>query len=106
MLQGFTGWHALIVLAVILLVFGASRLPKLAKSLGESMRILKEETMLDGVAEPASDGVAEGAVAEPSGTTWRAPAGRSINGSSGTAVSNDLARLAEISRAQDVSGKK
>jgi sec-independent protein translocase protein TatA len=43
MLQNLTGWHALIVLAIVLLVFGASKLPALAKSVGQSMRILKDE---------------------------------------------------------------
>ncbi|SDH75997.1 Sec-independent protein translocase subunit TatA/TatB [Agrococcus jejuensis] len=47
MLQGLTGWHALVVLAVILLVFGATRLPALARSVGQSLSILKRE-----VAEP------------------------------------------------------
>ncbi|MDR6690923.1 sec-independent protein translocase protein TatA [Microbacterium sp. 1154] len=43
MLQNLTGWHALIVLAVIVLVFGAAKLPALARSLGQSVRILKTE---------------------------------------------------------------
>jgi sec-independent protein translocase protein TatA len=43
MLNNLTGWHALIVLAIILLVFGASKLPALAKSVGQSVRILKDE---------------------------------------------------------------
>jgi sec-independent protein translocase protein TatA len=40
MLQNLTGWHALILLAVVLLVFGAAKLPALAKSVGQSVRIL------------------------------------------------------------------
>jgi len=43
MLQNLTGWHALIVLAVVLLVFGSAKLPALARSVGESVRILKDE---------------------------------------------------------------
>lgn len=43
MLQGLTGWHALVVLAVILLVFGATRLPALARSVGQSVAILRRE---------------------------------------------------------------
>ena len=50
MLQNLTGWHALIVLAVVLLIFGAAKLPALARSLGQSVRILKTE-----VAEPRAD---------------------------------------------------
>lgn len=36
--------HILIVLVVLVLLFGSAKLPKLAKSLGESMRIFKGET--------------------------------------------------------------
>ncbi|MGW9630180.1 twin-arginine translocase TatA/TatE family subunit [Agromyces sp. NPDC055520] len=47
MWQGFTGWHALIILVVILLLFGAPKLPALARSLGQSMKILKSEVRPD-----------------------------------------------------------
>lgn len=43
MLQNLTGTHALVILAVIVLIFGASKLPALARSLGQSVRILKTE---------------------------------------------------------------
>ncbi|KJL43660.1 MULTISPECIES: twin-arginine translocase TatA/TatE family subunit [Microbacterium] len=43
MLANLNGWHLLIVLAVILLLFGAARLPALARSVGQSARILKGE---------------------------------------------------------------
>lgn len=43
MLGNLTGWHALILLAVVLLVFGAAKLPALAKSVGQSVHILKKE---------------------------------------------------------------
>jgi sec-independent protein translocase protein TatA len=43
MFQNLTGWHALIILAVIVLLFGAAKLPALARSVGQSMRILKTE---------------------------------------------------------------
>ena len=43
MLHNLTGWHALIILAVVLLVFGSTKLPALAKSVGQSVRILKDE---------------------------------------------------------------
>jgi sec-independent protein translocase protein TatA len=35
--------HILIVLVVLVLLFGSAKLPKLARSLGESMRIFKGE---------------------------------------------------------------
>jgi len=36
-------WHIGVLLVVILLLFGARRLPDLAKSVGESLRIFKRE---------------------------------------------------------------
>jgi sec-independent protein translocase protein TatA len=51
MLGGLTGWHLLIILAVILLLFGAPKLPGLARSIGQSMRIFKGE-----VSEMKKDG--------------------------------------------------
>nr|WP_217498566.1 twin-arginine translocase TatA/TatE family subunit [Leifsonia sp. C5G2] len=38
-----TGWHALIVVAVVVLLFGATRLPALARGVGQSVRILQKE---------------------------------------------------------------
>jgi sec-independent protein translocase protein TatA len=47
MLHNLTGWHALIVLAILLLIFGSTKLPSLAKGVGQSMRILKDEVRDD-----------------------------------------------------------
>ena len=61
MLGGLTGWHLLIILAVILLLFGAPKLPALAKSIGQSMRIFKgevEEMKKDGKESPEASAVA------------------------------------------------
>jgi sec-independent protein translocase protein TatA len=38
----FSGWEIVLVVAVLFLLFGASRLPKLAKSLGETRRAFKQ----------------------------------------------------------------
>ncbi len=43
MLGNLNGWHLILVLAVVLLLFGAPKLPALARSLGQSMRILQKE---------------------------------------------------------------
>ncbi|NIJ03964.1 twin-arginine translocase TatA/TatE family subunit [Frigoribacterium faeni] len=43
LLQNLTGWHALVILAVVLLLFGAAKLPDLARSIGQSMKIVKAE---------------------------------------------------------------
>lgn len=37
------GWHAVIILVIVLLIFGAPKLPGLAKSLGQSLNIFKSE---------------------------------------------------------------
>jgi sec-independent protein translocase protein TatA len=42
-MPNLSGWHFVILLLIILLLFGAPRLPKLARSLGESMRIFRGE---------------------------------------------------------------
>ena len=37
------GWHFLVLLLVVLLLFGVNRLPALAKSVGQSARVFKGE---------------------------------------------------------------
>ncbi|GAA1856235.1 Sec-independent protein translocase subunit TatA [Myceligenerans crystallogenes] len=36
-------WHWIVLIAIILLLFGSTRLPGLAKSVGQSMKIFKKE---------------------------------------------------------------
>lgn len=43
MIGNFGGWHLLLFLAVLLLLFGAAKLPALARSLGQSARAYKAE---------------------------------------------------------------
>lgn len=43
MFNGLTGWHLLVLVLVILLLFGAAKLPALAKSMGQSARVFKGE---------------------------------------------------------------
>jgi sec-independent protein translocase protein TatA len=50
-------WHIAILVVVMILLFGAKRLPDAARSLGRSMRILKAETR--GLADDDVDGKAE-----------------------------------------------
>jgi sec-independent protein translocase protein TatA len=44
MLNGLQPWHLIIVLVVLVLLFGARRLPDAARSIGKSMKIFKAET--------------------------------------------------------------
>ena len=39
-----TGWELILVLLVVVLLFGAKRLPDASRSLGRSLRIFKAET--------------------------------------------------------------
>lgn len=63
-----TGWHFLILLVVVLLVWGSTKLPALAESLGKSAKILKKELRSD---DEPTDGGAPRSAAEP--TDGRAP---------------------------------
>jgi sec-independent protein translocase protein TatA len=44
---GLNGIHLLIVIGVIVLLFGATRLPALARSVGQSMKIFRQEIKSD-----------------------------------------------------------
>ena len=70
MFQNLSGWHFLILLVIILLLFGAPRLPALARSLGQSMRIFKGEVK----AAREDDQPATTAPAAPASTTPANPA--------------------------------
>jgi sec-independent protein translocase protein TatA len=50
-------WHIFILVALLVLLFGAKRLPDAARGLGRSMRILKAETK--GLADDDVQGKAE-----------------------------------------------
>ncbi|AND16449.1 twin-arginine translocase TatA/TatE family subunit [Rathayibacter tritici] len=73
MFAGLQGWHLLIILAVILLLFGAPKLPQLARSVGQSMRIFKSEVKTmkdeDGTERRESTDGTSGTVAGSTGTT-------------------------------------
>jgi sec-independent protein translocase protein TatA len=48
------GWpHLLLILAVVLLLFGATKLPALAKSVGQSMKVFRKEMKSDDDTTPA-----------------------------------------------------
>jgi sec-independent protein translocase protein TatA len=49
------GWTGLIVLVLIVLLFGAPKLPGLAKSLGQSLKIFKSEVRPDESSSDESD---------------------------------------------------
>lgn len=68
MLGNLNGWHLIILLAVVLLLFGAPKLPGLAKSVGQSMRIFRREVKTlhdDDMVADVPEAEAEATTAEP-----------------------------------------
>jgi len=76
-------WHIIVLVVVILLLFGARRLPDLARSVGQSLKIFKKEVKElnedDTPTTPPASGAAPGQAAGtgtstvPGGTTSPAP---------------------------------
>ncbi len=54
--MNFSGWEILVVLFVVLLLFGSTRLPQLARGMGKSIREFKK-----GVSDGEADAQVEGA---------------------------------------------
>lgn len=52
------GWHIVIIIVIAILLFGAPKLPGLARSIGQSLRIFKSEVrqMKDDDKAPGDDG--------------------------------------------------
>jgi sec-independent protein translocase protein TatA len=71
-------WKILIIALVIIVLFGSKKLPHAARSLGESMRILKKEAqgLYEDEPESGSPG-AQAPVQAPAEITAGAPAGQS-----------------------------
>jgi sec-independent protein translocase protein TatA len=55
-------WHIIVLVVVLILLFGAKRLPDAARSLGRSLRIIKAETK--GLVDDDKDDLAEKADAQ------------------------------------------
>jgi sec-independent protein translocase protein TatA len=65
------GWHLIIIVAIAILLFGAPKLPGLARSVGQSLRIfksevkqMKDENNTDGPASPPVEGRVVGSAPE------------------------------------------
>ncbi len=71
----FSGWHLVIIVALVLLLFGATKLPALAKGLGESIRILRKESRPPAEAEPGAGDSGADAEASAGGAADTADAG-------------------------------
>jgi sec-independent protein translocase protein TatA len=65
MLGNLTGWHLAIVLAFVLLLFGAAKLPALSKSVAQSVKIFRTEVKPQSDDDSKLDGAAPIDSAEP-----------------------------------------
>jgi sec-independent protein translocase protein TatA len=71
MLNALEPWHLIIIVGVMVVLFGAKRLPSSARSLGRSMRILRAEMAhTDEIAPiPMATPVSAGPIAMTDATT-------------------------------------
>lgn len=53
MIAGLTGMHLLVIVLVVLVLFGATKLPVFAKGLGQSIKVLRSELGPDSEAKRA-----------------------------------------------------
>ncbi len=58
------GWELLLILAVVVLLFGAKKLPELARNSGQALRIFKAETKGLREGETGDKSTVEGTVVE------------------------------------------
>ncbi|APU39552.1 MULTISPECIES: Sec-independent protein translocase subunit TatA [unclassified Streptomyces] len=78
------GWEILVIVGVIILLFGAKKLPDMARSLGKSARILKSEAKA-----MKKDGEADDAAAAPADQSAQQPAApRTIQAAPGDVTSS------------------
>ncbi|WP_031465781.1 Sec-independent protein translocase subunit TatA [Sciscionella sediminilitoris] len=75
MFSGLQGWHIIVIVVAIVLLFGAKRLPDAAKGIGKSLRIFKSETkaMREQDGEAGADATAPAAEQLPSAQPNVAP---------------------------------
>ncbi|MEU6313818.1 Sec-independent protein translocase subunit TatA [Streptomyces sp. NPDC047014] len=85
MFGNLRGWEIFIILGVIILLFGAKKLPDMARSLGKSARILKSEAKA-----MKKDGEAETPAPAPSAdpNAPQQPAPRTIQAAPGDVTSS------------------
>jgi sec-independent protein translocase protein TatA len=66
LIKGLEGWHIIIILALVVVLFGSRKMPDAARSIGQSLRIFKSEMKAaasDGQTPPAQQPVAPAPVA-------------------------------------------
>ncbi|MBZ2195120.1 Sec-independent protein translocase subunit TatA [Occultella gossypii] len=79
-------WHLIVLLVVVLLIFGANKLPDITRNVGRSMKIFKQEVkeLRDDVDAVDPNSTTDAPAAPPESQTQSVPTGTQ-QGSSGTA---------------------
>lgn len=73
-LKGFEGWHILIIVGLLVVLFGARKLPDSARSIGQSLRIFKSEMKAAGQDGEAHQDAAAPQPPQPQALEQAAPA--------------------------------
>jgi sec-independent protein translocase protein TatA len=92
MLGNLTGLHLLIILGIVILLFGATKLPALAKGLGQSITIFKKEMATDDTKRPAAGTTTDGTVHTTAAPTAQAPAEPVVNPAPSVQPNNEYPR--------------
>ena len=64
-------WHIVVLVIVVVLIFGANRLPDIAKSVGQSMKVFKKE--MKDLREEDEDKQAPAQIQQPQEGTYYTP---------------------------------
>lgn len=73
MLRGLEGWHIVIIVGIVVLLFGSRKLPDAARSMGQSLRIFKSEMKQAAKDEPSVADAQPAPAAQPQAVESAAP---------------------------------
>ena len=101
-----SGPTLLVILFIVLLLFGAPKLPALARSLGQSMKILKKEVSSDKTDGDAADATStpKSAEAAPAALTPEEELARAKEEAAAAKAEAEALRAAAERRAQEAKG--
>jgi len=106
MLGNAFGWpHLIIILAVVLLLFGATRLPALSRSLGQSIKIFRREVKTEAPADD-TDEVDEDEAEAPVPKKSSTSSGSKPSGGTSSTTTSSSAKSSKAGSSGDSSSKK
>lgn len=100
-----SGPTLLVILFIVLLLFGAPKLPALAKSLGQSMKILKKEVTSDGKSGDEEASEPKPAEAAPAALSAEEELARAKAEAAAAKAEAEALRAAAEKRAQEDKGE-